>query len=771
MIELIHESPYLSLIKKEDYILKDFSIITGINGSGKTHLLNAIDQGNIMVRGINPSSITYYNYNHFNIAYEGTLENEGLRSKEEQFMSKSSEFYQKLQDERLNVLNSYKVWNNSLLVPEHIFIIGLNIDSLHWTDEEFESLKSYGKSNNHLHLNQQKNILGEYLLQKKNSNFKNLISELKDALIKHHILISMRNINSEFLLNLNWNDSEVDIYNLQKQKEDNFKFQPTIPGSYSTMGFSLNFVYFVIAIESNFFLSQIEKQYGLIKLKNYLLELSEDIKSYFKETVSKEYLDLAIKINGEENVFEIIQVGHGFLNLQEIANEEKSYQLSKLQNSYNQFLSTQQEAIQYYTEEEFLKLHGLSPIDLLNEVLNEYDCNGYEFKKSYINVDIYKGSTNQNVSITLYNKVHDYVTNLEALSSGEKTLIALSFYLYKLQQNKAITRLLLLDEIDSALHPLMCKRLLHVLYNIFHLKMGIKIIISSHSSSTVALAPDECIFLMDKYSTPKISKVSKDKALKELTVGVPSFSINHENRRQVFVESENDVDFYEGLYNIYNSNLNSEISLNFISSGDSRTDKNGIPVSNCDQVIKITKVLRIYGNKSVWGIIDWDLKDTVPSEEYVKVLGFKERYSIENYLLDPLLLSILLWHERILGSEKFEFNEDKRYPEVSIFDESHFQLMIDKVVSDIDKNRKDNNNSELIEYQLLNKFSLKIPKWYCEIQGHELEDLIIETYPELKKIRKKEPDLKKAIIHLVIEDFPNLVPVELFNILESLQKE
>ena len=39
------------------------------------------------------------------------------------------------------------------------------------------------------------------------------------------------------------------------------------------------------------------------------------------------------------------------------------------------------------------------------------------------------------------------------------------------------------------------------------------------------------------------------------------------------MESRYDVEYYEQLYNKLSPKLNPEISLNFISSGDSRTDK------------------------------------------------------------------------------------------------------------------------------------------------------------------------------------------------------
>src|SRR5690606_37864812 len=109
-------------------------------------------------------------------------------------------------------------------------------------------------------------------------------------------------------------------------------------------------------------------------------------------------------------------------------------------------------------------------------------------------------------------------------------------------------------------------------------------IVSTHSPSTVALSPDEAIFVVNKFDEPKIEKSTKDRALNILTAGVPSFSVNYENRRQVFVESPNDVIFFEKLYRILSNSLSPEISLSFISSGESRTDKNGIKISNCEQV-------------------------------------------------------------------------------------------------------------------------------------------------------------------------------------------
>jgi len=56
---------------------------------------------------------------------------------------------------------------------------------------------------------------------------------------------------------------------------------------------------------------------------------------------------------------------------------------------------------------------------------------------------------------------------------------------------------LLLDEVDASLHPSMIKNLLDVIEKIF-LKNGCKVILATHSPTTVALAPEESIYEISK---------------------------------------------------------------------------------------------------------------------------------------------------------------------------------------------------------------------------------------------------------------------------------
>ncbi|WP_426092474.1 hypothetical protein [Flavobacterium sp. DSR3-2] len=71
------------------------------------------------------------------------------------------------------------------------------------------------------------------------------------------------------------------------------------------------------------------------------------------------------------------------------------------------------------------------------------------------------------------------------------------------------------------------------------------------------------------------------------------------------------------------------------------------------------ETLRKAGNKFVSEIIDWDTTNI--SNQDVKVLGNGNRYRIENYILDPLLIGALLLREKIITKEELNLNTNETY--------------------------------------------------------------------------------------------------------------
>lgn len=222
------------------------------------------------------------------------------------------------------------------------------------------------------------------------------------------------------------------------------------------------------------------------------------------------------------------------------------------------------------------------------------------------------------------------------------------------------------------------------------------------------------------------------------------------------------------MYQQLSSFLIPEISLSFISSGESRTDKNGTKISNCSQVINITKTLRKAGNKFVSGIIDWDNYNT--SSEAIKVLGNGNRHSIENYILDPLLIGGLLLREKIVPKDELQLAANETFIDIKNFNKERLQMVADYVTNKVSAvlNPKDKT---IVAVKLLNEIEINLPKWYLHHQGHTLEEQILKAFPELNAIKKgKEEALKVEILNKVVDDIPTIVSHDILDVLKSVQE-
>ncbi|WP_459213161.1 AAA family ATPase [Aquimarina rhabdastrellae] len=415
------------------------------------------------------------------------------------------------------------------------------------------------------------------------------------------------------------------------------------------------------------------------------------------------------------------------------------------------------------SEEEFIKEHSEKPWVLINQLFNDIELPFELNNPEEVNMrDMY--------TPVLKNKNTREPINFTDLSSGEKVLVSLVFWLFNTNDSGVFPKILLLDEPDAHLHPSMTKQFLFVLKNVLCDKYGVRVIMTTHSPSTVALAPEDSLYLM-KRDGERIGKAIKDSALSILTAGVPSFSINYENRRQVFVESLYDVIFYEKLYQKLSVHLIPEISLAFISSGDSRTDKNGVKVANCDQVINICKTLRNAGNNFIWGIIDWDTTNEPNTHEFIKVLGDKNRYAIENYLFDPLLLGAMLLREKLITKIELGLNEHECFNDFKKFPKEKLQVIANVIVNLVAEKVNPNEGLENEKVTYVNGIRIEIPRWYLILHGHTLEEKILETFPSLSKLKRgKEELLKYEIIDKIIDDIPDLIPQDILDAFKYVQE-
>lgn len=429
----------------------------------------------------------------------------------------------------------------------------------------------------------------------------------------------------------------------------------------------------------------------------------------------------------------------------------KRYQVRKLENEFKEFRHQKDSTVRFLSEEEFIKRHGEAPWDFVNKIIKEAKLD-YHIN-SPVNQD-----RDTPFELKLINEINDAEINFSDLSGGEKVLMSLALSLYNSNFDMEFPQILLMDEPDAPLHPSMTKQFLQVLENVFVKGKNVRVILTTHSPSTVALAPEHSLFQMNK-NAPRISKTTKDRAISILTSGVPSLSINYENRRQVFVESKNDVKFYEKIYQKLRSKVIDEISLNFISSG-----VNG--QGNSDQVKTIVNQLSSYGNKSIYGIVDWDCTNT--GNNYVKVLGQGSRYSIENYIFDPLILAAFLLREKVISRTDIGLHESENYTDFTNFDSTKLQAIADFIINEL-KNYSDEQVSVNVKQSdLVNGERISIPEWYLTCKGHDLETRIKEKFKPLNKYRG-EGDLKNEVIETVIDDIPLILSTDLVGLLLSIQ--
>ncbi len=363
-----------------------------------------------------------------------------------------------------------------------------------------------------------------------------------------------------------------------------------------------------------------------------LYRLCVSIGKYLNKPASKLSHE-EIKLYFEDYVGNVL----GFQNVSTICN---SYIKRGKVDRFNRYCAEQEgDDVAFLAEEDFIRKFGDKPWVLLNEVVNAtFDGKFYfnepdEKSESYsYNAILIQSDTEKSIAV-------------DALSSGERTLLWLALTLFNSQYYDdtmvKTPRLLLLDEPDAFLHPQMVVKMYQALHA-FSENFKVRILITTHSPTTVALAPENSTYLVSNNS---IISVSKDKGVAELLDGVTQISISPENRRQVYVESQYDADVYQAIYSklIHRSeSLDSKISLNFISSGpkvpvqqlkDKAKQVLGVSsekllddfvesvngVGNCIQVIGQVEALEQTGNKSVRGVVDWDLKNT--ALQNVSVLG------------------------------------------------------------------------------------------------------------------------------------------------------
>lgn len=658
-LELTFHRKYKSIKQLPIAELPDFSVITGANGAGKTHFLEAIRNSDITTKDINASLISYYNWSSLLVAENVNANADNSKDEKNRTIDYVSRLSSAYAEDALYQLHRNASYKN----------IVVNLDEQKLSDVFYDNTGVYSE---------------------------------EDALIK------------SFLNEVNDN---VD-YCIEQAIQGN---SPNI----------------ALYTSSGQITSRLMHGESASALK-YILEKSK--KPFFALTREDCDINYPLVLNTQDPF--IGSLKELFIN----------YIYVRYDNAANMALSTQFNAQTHYlSNDDFLKQYGQPPWEVFNNVLESAGIL-FRFKEPNANPSI-------PLQLHLYHTSSNAEVSFSSLSSGERVLISIAHFLFYAQDNRqptAMPSLILLDEVDAPLHPSMTIDLLRTIKDVIIGKYNRKVILTTHSPSTVALAPEDAIHVMD-VETKIIRKVSRDEGIQALTVGIPILSIKIENRRQVFVESDYDINYYERIVVLLKKHLRVDISFVFISSG---TKGSG----SCDRVKALVKELSDAGSHIVFGIIDWDLH--AGGNEKVRVLGKGKRYSIENYLFDPIVVAILLFQMKIIGRDALCLDEEQTYADLRTFSNENLQIVVNNTLRFLGFELDLNDKSRDCSY--VNGHVVKIPVAYLEMRGHDLEARIKRKSDKFQKFRS-ESSLKIEILENVLYNMPGFLSVDFVELLRGIQ--
>lgn len=207
-----------------------------------------------------------------------------------------------------------------------------------------------------------------------------------------------------------------------------------------------------------------------------------------------------------------------------------------------------------------------APWKLFNDLFTKLNF-GYKFLDHYERINdeineqpaIYGIKEDGSIDITQRRYLND-------LSDGEKALISLTFAVIATEHIKP--KILLLDEYDAPLNPSLTNAFFTIL-NDFFIEKGIQVIMVTHSSSTLALAPDFATFYevyKKKDDRPRILEVQRDQ-YEELSIANKKFYEKIENQEARYSEIEMENIELKNLVKILENKDGSNAKLQIISEG------------------------------------------------------------------------------------------------------------------------------------------------------------------------------------------------------------
>lgn len=403
------------------------------------------------------------------------------------------------------------------------------------------------------------------------------------------------------------------------------------------------------------------------------------------------------------------------------------------------------------SEEEVRNRYGEPPWELLDEIL---EASGLPFRAIHPKPAGPAGLFHEeSASLRLRDTERDLEVPFDGLSSGEKVIMSTVIWRYAAEQNAPYPKLLLLDEPDAHLHPSLTRRFLNVIQEVFVRERGVRVIMTTHSPSTVALVPEESLFEMRR-TAPRIGRVqSKERAIAVLTEG---FVAVQEATQTVLLEGPSDPPFYQQVWDLLTERsavsepgpLEPYPNLAFIYGGGKNTVRSLVPQ------------MRGRGLRSFHGIIDKDLSNE--RGEGLHVLG---RNAMENYLYDPLNVWSFL-HSQDMAPDISGVDVPRgRTGSIRNLPEDQLQRIADVMLKQVEASLTDLRDDEKVveEVSFVNGKRLRYPRWFLYRDDKDIKQKFLEAFGQ-HVIKPAHPEL---LLHSYAT--LNMVPENLLNLFRSIQ--
>ena len=341
-------------------------------------------------------------------------------------------------------------------------------------------------------------------------------------------------------------------------------------------------------------------------------------------------------------------------------------------------------------------------------------------------------------------------------------ILRIMIWLYRSKHDSSFPKLMLLDEPDSHLHPSMTRQFFSVLSDLLVSKYAVRIIMTTHSPSTVALSPEGAVFEMSRASPRLQRSESREKTIGLLTAGLVVVS---RGTRFAFVEGEDDADFYGTVRDILvdqgprrdQQSIDPIPSLIFlpVSRGDGKERVGGGELS-VQQWVEKMKAPPL--GEMFRGIIDYDNGNSGSNRVFVT-----GRHSIENYLADPLVAFALLNDAgkapSIAGLTITRGDEHLLRDEPQEILQKIIYAIGDVVTPAFEPPVVLDTNSESVEFT--SGLKLNYPRWMLRHRGHDILQVYQKAFGGPKVI---SPPRLKGMIRRI-----RIIPAELATVLRNLQ--